>query len=105
LVAGKHVVGEGEGAADNQDTAAAEASAQALRDGQASDGDGVALRDIEDAVGAVAANGQQACPWSLDVQVLVDGDLVRRERDGLAVEAGIEDDRIAAVGAGDRSPE
>src|SRR5262249_9513327 len=104
LVVEKHVVGEGEVAAGNKDTAAAEAFSQAVGDGQTGNGDGVALLDIEDAVGAVAVNGQLACPWPLDVQVLVDGQLVADQGDGVATEAGVEFDRIATAGLGDRVP-
>jgi hypothetical protein len=43
-----------------------------MRDRQAGDGDGEPLVDVEDAVGIVAADGQQARARPLDVQTLVD---------------------------------
>ena len=78
------------------------AAAPAVGDGQAGDGDGQPLvDDVEDPERVVAADGQLVGAGPLDVQALPDRQLVAGHRDGLADEAGGEDDRVAVVSAGD----
>ena len=96
-IVGQDVVGEGQRAADVQDAAAPLVPhGPAVGDRQAGDGDGEPFVDVEDPVGVVAADGQQARARPLDVQALLDRQLVAGQRDRLAREAGSEDDRVAA---------
>ena len=70
-------------------------------DHQPGDGHSEPFVDVEDPVGIVAADGQQAGAWPLDIEAFLDRQLVAGQRDRLAVEAGGKDDRVAALRAGD----
>src|SRR5205823_14410058 len=112
FVVGQDVVDDVQGAAGVQDGApaapAAEsaAAAPAVGDGQAGDGDGEPLvDDVEHPERVAAADGQLVRPRPLDVQALLDRQFVAGQGDGLTVEAGCEDDRVAAVDGGDGRPQ
>ncbi len=106
FIVGHDVLGERQRAVPVQDGAAAVVGHdEAVGDGQAGDGRRHAAADVEDPAGTAAADGQSAGPGAFDVQVLGDGQLAARQRDGLAVQALGELDRVAAVGRGDRGPE
>src|SRR5205807_10326938 len=77
----------------------------AISDGQAVDRDSEPLVDVKHPVLVVAADGQEAGARPLDVQALVNRQLVAGQGDGLAVEAGIEPDRVAVLGVADRVPQ
>src|SRR5207245_2932578 len=71
----------------------------AVSDRQPGDGDSEPLVDnVKDPEGVVAADGQQAGARAFDVQALLDRQFVAGQGNGLAVEAGSEDNRIAALG-------
>src|SRR5262249_26277004 len=114
LIVGKDIVGQADDATAVQDGTAPRGAAvcpalvslaQAVSECQSVDGDAVAAVDIKDPVGIVATDREQARARSFDVHAIVDRDLVAGQSDGLAVEAGSEDDHVAALGPLDRVPE
>src|SRR5262249_3172788 len=92
--------------ADGADGAAALCGAAGVGVGaagqrQAGDGDGVAgAAEVEEAVGAVAADGDDAGAWAVDLQALFDVDDPGRQGDG-AGEAGGEGHGVAGRGRAD----
>lgn len=108
FVVGQDIVGEGQGATLVQDAAAPAPLAivnPAVRNGETGEGNAMSPADVKDTEGVVAADGQPARPRPFDVQALADRDLVAGQGDGLAIEAGSEDDCIAALGVGNRIPQ
>src|SRR5262249_18217438 len=104
FIVGEDIVGEGQGAAHVQDAAAAGAGSQPVFNRQAGNGDGdrlLVLADIKDPAGLVAADGQQAGARSFNIHALAYGQLAAGQRDGLAVQAGSEDDGVAILGLAD----
>src|SRR5262249_52513688 len=106
LVVRQHVPGQCQTAAGVHDGAAAVAPEDpAIGERQPGDGDRHAAADGKDLAGLVAADGQLVGPQALDVEALGEGQLAASQRDGLAVEAGVEDDLIPALGGGDHCPQ
>ena len=111
MIGGQDVVGNGQRAGIQDAATPVTPSVRntrlnlAVGDGQASDRDGEPLANVKDPELIVAADDQQASAGPLDVQAVVDRQLAASQRDGLAVQAGSKDDRVAALGGFDRVPQ
>src|SRR6516162_4851480 len=104
MIVREHDMREGQaGAGFVQDRAAV--VGQAVAERYASQRQADAAADVEAPAAGTAANGQVVRAETFDVQVLGDGQLAARERDRLAIEAGIKDDAITTAGGGDLRPQ
>src|SRR5262249_16803760 len=101
------VVGNGQVGAGVEDgaTPGRRTDHPAVGDRQAGDGGRPPGADVKEPAGVVAAEGQLIGARALDVQVLAERQLAAGQGDGLAAQAGVEDDLVTALGVGDYRPQ
>src|SRR5262249_6950116 len=97
LVAAQHAVRQSQ--VPVVEDPAARPVGQAVGDGRAGDVHGGG-EDVNPRASVFATDGQQPGARAVDGQVLADDQLAAGQRDGLASEAGVEDDRVPAGGVG-----